>query len=394
MQFEQTYIGAHWSSPFVRWQGELAEMNSLDLAVDVTARALQWRGVDPASLTDIVLGMTVPQEKGFYASTTVAGRIGAPQASGPTISQACATSVACMRTGAGLTEDDDAAVLVVATDRTSNGPVMLYPDPSAMGGAPVVERWVVDNFQYDPASNLPPYRMAEAVAEEGHMERSQLDEVTSMRNEQYAEALKDDRAFQRRFMVPVEVPRGRSTTKVEQDIGTRLSTVDELAALPALDDGGVVTYGNQTHPADATAGMVLVREERARTLSQDGSIVKLLSAGMARVAPGEMPKAPVPAGDRALQSAGLGYDDLDLVTCHTPFAVNDIWFAQQTGVELEGMSTHGCSLVYGHPQAPVGLRSTSELIEALKLRGGGTGMFTGCAAGDTGGAVIVRVEDA
>ena len=174
----------------------------------------------------------------------------------------------------------------------------------------------------------------------------------------------------------------------------RVSTVDQLAALPPLDDGGLVTYGNQTHPADASAGMVLTREHRARDLSRDGAIVRLLSSGMARVSAGDMPKAPVPAADRALQSAGLSYDDLDLVTCHTPFAVNDVWFAQETGIELEEMSTRGCSLVYGHPQAPVGIRSTAELIEALRERGGGVGLFTGCAAGDTGGALVVQVEDA
>lgn len=394
MKFDRTFISAYWSSPFVRWQGELAEMSSLDLAVDVTSRALQWRGVAPDGVTDVILGMTVPQEKSFYASTTLASQIGAIDASGPTISQACATSVACIRTGASLAEQDsDAEVLVVTTDRTSNGPAILYPSPSSMGGAPRVETWVLDNFAFDPASDMPPYQMAERVAREGGMSRQQVDEVTLLRNEQYAAALADDRAFQRRFMVPVEVPAGRSTVKVEEDRGVRVSKAEELAGLAPLDPEGVVTYGNQTHPADATAGMVLTDSDRARELSRDGAVVQLLSTGMARVAPGDMPKAPVPAAARALDAAGLTYRDMDLVTCHTPFAVNDVWFSRETGYSLENMSTRGCSLVYGHPQAPVGMRSIAELIETLKQRGGGTGLFTGCAAGDTGGAAIVRVTD-
>ena len=60
---------------------------------------------------------------------------------------------------------------------------------------------------------------------------------------------------------------------------------------------------------------------------------------------------------------------------------------------MERMNERGSSLVYGHPQAPTGLRAIVELIEILHGRGGGTGLFTGCAAGDTGAALVVRVED-
>jgi len=56
------------------------------------------------------------------------------------------------------------------------------------------------------------------------------------------------------------------------------------------------------------------------------------------------------------------------------------------------MSARGCSLVYGHPNAPTGLRSVIELIEQLVERGGGLGLFTGCAAGDTAMAVVLRVD--
>ncbi|HJT94984.1 MAG TPA: acetyl-CoA C-acyltransferase, partial [Mycobacterium sp.] len=83
--------------------------------------------------------------------------------------------------------------------------------------------------------------------------------------------------------------------------------------------------------------------------------------------------------------------DVDLVTTHNPFAVNDVYFSRQTGFPLERMNTYGCSLVFGHPQAPTGMRSVVELISALRERGGGIGLFTGCAAGDVGAAVVIRV---
>jgi acetyl-CoA acetyltransferase len=63
------------------------------------------------------------------------------------------------------------------------------------------------------------------------------------------------------------------------------------------------------------------------------------------------------------------------------------------GVDAERMNNYGSSLVWGHPQAPMGTRSVIELIEELALRGGGRGLFAGCAAGDSAMAVVVEVGD-
>ena len=92
MRFERAAIplGGLWSSPFARWQGELAEQSSLDLVVDVTSRALERRRFAAADLDGIVLGWTVPQPGIFYGAPTVAGRIGAPDITGPMIAQASA----------------------------------------------------------------------------------------------------------------------------------------------------------------------------------------------------------------------------------------------------------------------------------------------------------------
>jgi acetyl-CoA acetyltransferase len=122
-------------------------------------------------------------------------------------------------------------------------------------------------------------------------------------------------------------------------------------------------------------------------------VVRLLGSGVSRVGKAEMPKAPVPAARQALAGAGLSFDDLNAISTHNPFTVNDLWFAGQTGVAVEEMNVYGSSLVYGHPQAPTGARLIAELIETLRLRGGGTGLFTGCAAGDTGAALVIRVDD-
>lgn len=394
MRYDNVAIpaGASWSSPFAKWQGSLAEVSSVDLAVDVTGRALAGRGIDPSVFEGIVLGWTVPQPDIFYGAPTVAARLGLPGGTGPMISQACATSVACLHAAAGAVQADGGAQLVVTTDRTSNGPQLLYPSPSAQGGAPHATHWVLDSFARDPWTGTGMLGTGETVAGELGVGRAELDDVALLRWEQYAAALADDRAFQRRYLVPVEIPRKRrDPLVVDADEGVRPVVAEEIAALRPAVDGGVHTFATQTHPADGCAGAVVTTPARARELG-DG-VVHVLATGFARAGKARMPQAPVPAAHAALAAAGLRVDQLDAVTTHNPFAVNDVYFAKQTGYSLDRMNAYGCSLIFGHPQGPTGLRSITELIEELRMRGGGYGLFTGCAAGDTGAAVVLRVDD-
>lgn len=388
-------LGGVWSSPFARWQGPLAEASSLDVAVSVTRRALEDRGIPPDGFSQLVLGWTVPQPGAFYGAPTVAARIGAPGITGPMVAQACATSVAAISLAAAAVEaGDEGPHLVVLTDRTSNGPHIVYPQPSAQGGAPRAEDWVLDNFRCDPWAGRSMLDTAERVAAELGASREELDELTALRYEQYRRSLADDRRFQRRYMVPVELPaRKGPPTVVEEDVGVRPTTLEDLRRLGPAEPGSVHTFGTQTHPADGAAGCVVTTEARARALSGGAGVVRILATGFARVGKAEMPKAPVPAAEAALAEAGLSFSDLGAVTTHNPFAVNDLWFSRKTGVALEQMNAYGCSLVYGHPQAPTGARAVAELVETLRERGGGIGLFTGCAAGDTGGALVVGVED-
>ena len=385
--------GFAWSSPFARWQGPFAGISSLDLAVAVTSRALRDRGLPPEEIGEIVLGMTVPQPEAFYGAPTVAARIGAPAVSGPMIAQACATSVACLRTAAANVEaGHEGLTLVCLTDRTSNGPHLVFPTPSAPGGTPMAEDWVMANFRRDPWAGNSMIETAESVAAEHDISRPEIDALTLLRYEQYVEgALADDRAFQRTFMVPVELF-GREAGRVEADVGVHDTTAEGLARLQPVLDGGRITFGSQTHPADGAAGMIVTNEVRARELASDG-IVHILAVGFARVGKGLMPTAPVPAANAALGAAHIRLADVDAVTTHNPFAINDVYFARETGFPRERMNEFGSSLVYGHPHAPTGARLIAELIEHLRRRGGGIGLFTGCAAGDTGAAVVVRLAD-
>lgn len=392
MRFERAYIPVDfiWSSPFVRWQGAFAQTSSLDLAEQVTKRALEARGFDPASLDELVLGWTVPQPEGFYGAPTLAARIGAAGITGPMLSQACATSAASLQAAAAGVEwsEGNRLELVVTTDRTSNGPTLLFPRPTAPGGSPLVEDFVLDNFKRDPVTQQAMLMTAEAVAEEGGFSRQELDDLTLLRYEQYSRAqLEPDRGR----VIAVDVADGRrSTRSVDRDEGVHATSAAGLAGLEPSSPGGVVTFGSQTHPADGCAGAIVTTKDQALELSPE-AVAQVLSIDTARAEPARMPKAPVEAAHRALRAAGLEMSDIDAVTTHNPFAVNDLWFCSQTGFPPDRMNELGCSLIYGHPQGPTGLRLISELLETLRRRGGGAGLFTGCAAGDTAMAVVVRV---
>jgi acetyl-CoA acetyltransferase len=94
-------------------------------------------------------------------------------------------------------------------------------------------------------------------------------------------------------------------------------------------------------------------------------------------------EAPVPAAHIALERAGLSFADVDAITMHDPFAVNDLRFSQQTGIAPERINERGASLIFGHPQGPTDARLLTELLHVLRERG---------AAGDTGAAVVMHVR--
>jgi len=194
-------------------------------------------------------------------------------------------------------------------------------------------------------------------------------------------------------MIAADIPMGRKGFKpIEADEGIHPTTAEGLAALRPVLDGGTVTYGSQTHPADGNAGLLVCTQERATELSRDAAIrIRLLGYGEARVGKAMMPTAPVPAARAALERAGVTLGELSAVKTHHPFAVNDLYFCKETGLQPKSINRYGSPLIYGHPQAPTGLRAIIELIEELVERGGGVGLFTGCAAGDTAMAVVLSV---
>ncbi|MCP4299552.1 MAG: thiolase family protein, partial [Gammaproteobacteria bacterium] len=367
-------------------------------AAQVASREVAKREIDPASFDAGVLGLSIYQHQSFYGTPWFMGLLGAPQAPGPTVSQVCASGVRAVLMGAqeigsGLAQ----TVLTATADRCSNGPHTYYPAQSGPGGTGVSENVVLDSFNCDPLGRHSMLQTAENVAAKYSISTAEQHDVVLQRYVQYQDALAEEKAFQRRFMdTPFAIPdpRFRKTVEeIEGDQGVMKSTAEGLAKLRPVVEGGTVTFGGQTYPADGNAAIIVADTDKARELSTDTDVkIRILSAGQSRAELGFMPEAPAVAAHSALQRADLSFDDMDAIKTHNPFAVNDIVFARETGVSLTNFNNFGCSLIWGHPQAPTAMRSVIELIEELVIRGGGQGLFSGCAAGDSAMALVLHVD--
>jgi len=376
----------------------MANENAISLGSETTKKWLAQKNWDAGMLDYLILGMTVSQFHQFYSSPWAAALIGT-RVPGIYLSQACTTSTTCIYQAAmGVETGLYKTCYTLMTDRCSNGPHTIWPNPMGPGGEVISENWLMDNFNADPAVGLKMVETAENVAKEASITKQACDALTIIRYQQYLDSLANDRAFQKRYMFPAEVRISKKKTMlVEEDEGVTPCTEEGLSRLKPVIPGGVLSFGCQTFPADGNCGVVVTTQEKARELSADPSLpIQILSYGYSRTKPGYMAAAPVPASKMALEHAGLKITDMKIIKTHNPFIVNDIYFSQQMGIKAEGtadlgFNNYGSSLIYGHPQGPTAGRLIIEGIEELAMKGGGYFLWTGCAAGDTGGAMVLKI---
>jgi acetyl-CoA acetyltransferase family protein len=395
--FKNVYVPykGYWSSPFCRWQGSLQNQHAVELAAATAKRFFELRGITPDIFDGIVFGATVPQKMWFYDAPWFATLIGNPSISGPRVAQACATSTVSINVAASYIEvGSNANVLVATCDRTSNCPNILWPNPSGLGGKPDFESWMVDGFNYEPTSETGPLGIATLVAKEHGITREESDALVLDRYMKYTMSTAEDRKFQKRYMLGVEVRLSKKKTAlVEEDEGIIPCTAEGLAKLKTVLSDSILTAGSQTHAADGNAGMIVTTKEKADELSADKAVtIQILSYGFARAKKAHMPEAPAPASARALEKAGIKVSDLKAVKTHNPFSINDIIMRKEMGIDDKIFNNYGCSLIFGHPQGPTTMRLAIELIEELVLKGGGYGLVAGCAAGDSGAALVFKVN--
>ena len=194
-------------------------------------------------------------------------------------------------------------------------------------------------------------------------------------------------------MYPVMIQLSKKKTiMLEEDEGIMESTAEGLAKLKPVLPGGVLTFGAQTHPADGHCAITVATREKAKELSADPDVeIQVVSYGYHRAKPAHMAAAVYPSAKKALDNAGITVDDVKAIKTHNPFAANDIHLANNLGIDVNSFNNYGSSLIFGHPQGPTAGRLIIEGIEEVVMAGGGYLLFGGCAAGDTGAALVLKI---
>ena len=246
----------------------------MKFAAHVAKAELAGRKIDAQAFDFGVLGITIGQYQSFYGAPWTMYEIGLKDVAGPTLSQACATGPRVLLTAAAEIQLGMATTaLVLGTDRTSNGPHIYYPAPASAGGTGTSEDQVLYNFGHEPVGGHSMLQTAENVAARHGITTAEQHEVVLRRSQQYGEALKEGRAFQKRYMtLPFAVPKPNFKGEagvLDGDEGIVPSTVEGLAKLKPVVPNGTVTFGGQTHPADGTAGLIVTSADKAKARSSN-----------------------------------------------------------------------------------------------------------------------------
>jgi acetyl-CoA acyltransferase len=247
---------------------------------------------------------------------------------------------------------------------------------------------------------------AEKMAKINHITRQAQDEFALRSHERAAEGTRDCRLTSE--IVPVYLPPKLEKVLASDNGILTDSTLEQLAALKPVFDRryGSVTAGNSSPLTDGASAVLLMSEERAKSLGYQ-PLAFIRSYSYAALDPGEqLLMGPVLAAPVALKRAGLGLADMDLVEMHEAFAAQVLsnlqgftsreW-ARRAGfdapvgeVDLERLNVMGGSISIGHPFGATGGRILTTLVNELRRRDGQFGLMTVCAAGGMGHAMVVE----
>ena len=230
---------------------------------------------------------------------------------------------------------------------------------------------------------------AENVAERFGISRADQDRFAFASHEKAVRAWNEGRFAAE--VIPVEVREGKTVTRFERDEGPRAdTTLEKLATLkPAFRAGGSVTAGNSSTLNDGAAALVLASPARARALGKE-PLAEVVAVGNAGVDPRVMGIGPVSATQKALERAGLGIKDLDLVELNEAFAVQALAVIRELGLDPARVNVNGGAIALGHPLGCSGARIVTTLVHALRARGGGVGLASLCVGVGQGASLIVR----
>jgi len=258
-----------------------------------------------------------------------------------------------------------------------------------MGNAELVDSMVFDGL-WDSTLGYHMGMTAENIAERHGITRAEQDAFAAESQRKCADATEAGRL--RDEIVPVEVPQRKGPPlAVESDEFPKPQTTAEVLAglRPAFKPDGTVTAGNASGINDGAAAIVVASEARAKELGVE-PIATIRAWASAGVEPEVMGLGPVDASERAIQKAGLTYDEIDLIELNEAFAVQALAVNRLAGWDAAKVNVNGGAIALGHPIGASGTRILVTLLHEMKRREAARGLATLCIGGGMGIAMIVE----
>lgn len=344
--------------------------------------------LDVKLIEDVIIGCAMPEaEQGMNVARIISLRAGLPfETAAMTVNRYCASGLQSIALAAERIRGGSADVIVAGgTESMSFVP---------FGGNKIaVNPWLVENY---PNSYMSMGLTAERVAKHYEISREQSDRFALASHQKALGAIQAGKFEDEIVAVPVKTsalagaaePQERET-EFRVDEGPRADTSYEaLAKLrPAFHAKGTVTAGNSSQTSDGASAVVVMSEERAKSLGLK-PLARFVSYAYSGCLPEEMGVGPVYAVPKALKLAGLTLDQIDVIELNEAFAAQSLAVIKLLGLDPAKVNVNGGAIALGHPLGCTGAKLTATILRELKRRNARYGLVTMCVGGGMGAAGI------
>ena len=381
----EAYIVDAVRAPVGRRGGGLAHVHPADLGAHSLKALMDRTGVDPSAVEDVIFGCvdTIGPQAGDIARTAWLAAGLPEEVPGTTIDRQCGSSQQAVHFGA-------QAVMSGTTDLVVAGGVQnmsVIPIGSAMTVAERVGFTDPDPFQGSKGwvarygdQEVSQFRAAEMIAEKWDISREDMEAFAYESHQRAIRAIDEGR-----FEAEIEPLEG-----VAQDEGPRReSTLEKMATLRTLVDGGRLTAAVSSQISDSSAALLIASEQAVKDhgFTPRARIHHLSVRG---ADPVWMLTAPIPATEYALAKTGMTLDQMDLVEINEAFASVVLAWQKESGADLDKVNVNGGAIALGHPLGATGARLMTTLLHELERTGGRWGLQTMCEGGGQANVTIIE----
>jgi len=387
----EVVIAAAARTPVGAFGGGLSSVPAHYLGEVAIRESLKRAGVDPAEVSEVIMGQILAAGAGQNPARQAAVGAGIPvEKTAYGINQLCGSGLRSVALGSQAIRLGDSSIVVAGGQESmSQAPHCMHlRNGTKMGSAEMVDIMIKDGL-WDAFNGYHMGNTAENVAEKWQLTREEQDNFAAHSQAKAEEAQKAGKFEDE--IVPVTITSRKGETIVDTDEHPKHGTkAEDLAKLrPAFAKEGTVTAGNASGINDGAAAVVLMTAEEAekRKIQPLARIVSWATAG---VDPAIMGTGPIPASRMALEKAGWKIDDLDLIEANEAFAAQACAVNKDLGWDTDKVNVNGGAIALGHPIGASGTRVLVTLLHEMAKRDAKKGLTTLCIGGGMGIAMCVE----